>query len=330
MAKFFVLSAHQGLVEMLVNRLSYIAVLLAAACFYVLYPFWIAWYLLALVVFLVFFDLLFSIPGMVTTRLSIAAPRVLERGEEAKLSIYSLQGKRYPSGYVKGKLLETNDEITYKHRIRCSSDTTGRYDIAIDTSHCGASVFELGRIFNTSLLGLFSMSHKLNCYAAVVVLPDSMKPPNIIPLPRGVVLRPKPGGGFSEDSELRAYRSGDLVKTIHWKLSAKLDSLIVREALEPPPHSRLVLVSRWADSKERDIVLGRFRWISEYLLKWGLPFCVRFGDSGAFAEIADRGDFISYLYQIMIGKAHEVKPPVQLPARFTWVFRVDGITEDSQ
>ena len=43
----------------------------------------------------------------------------------------------------------------------------------------------------------------------------------------------QPGGGFSEIHDLREYRPGDSLHEIHWKLSAKTDKLIVREAEEP-------------------------------------------------------------------------------------------------
>ncbi|MBR2633811.1 MAG: DUF58 domain-containing protein, partial [Lentisphaeria bacterium] len=43
--------------------------------------------------------------------------------------------------------------------------------------------------------------------------------------------RPKPGGGYGENYEIRQYRPGDNLNQIHWKLSAKVGDLMLREPM---------------------------------------------------------------------------------------------------
>ena len=306
------------------KRITYALTLAAAIVFHALYPYWISWYLFVLILIIIPFDFIISLPGMLSKRISAAAPRIAEQYADGKLVITTSHGKRYPAGYIKVKLRIICDDFTLKRKVLCDPESGSRYEIKIDTSRSGVTVFEIERINNTSLFGLFSIPIAIERKAAVLVLPAAEKPPRIVSLPRGIILRPKPGGGFSEDSELRPYRAGDPVKSIHWKLSAKYDSLVIREPLIPPPHSRLVQIMHWSDPRERDTILGRFRWISDYLLKWELPFCVKSGDDGPVEEITCSEDFIEYLFHTLHNTEQEIKTPVSLPAAFSWVFRVDA------
>ena len=306
----------------------------ALACsiaFNALYPYWIAWYLVVLILMLAPFDLLISMPGMLTKRVSIYAPGILDQGADASLVITTYQKRLFPAGRVKLKLAAIGEDFTTRRRIICDPEDGSKYEVMIATSHSGLTAFEVKRIHNTSLIGLFSISISIKHRAVVLVLPAPKKPPHTVSLPRGVILRPKPGGGFSEDHDLRPYRKGDPVRTIHWKLSAKYNSLIVREPMVQPNHSRLVQITKWSGAWERDIILGRLRWISDYLLKWELPYYVRQGDNGLIAEITCREDFLGYLYQMLDKNTPcTVRAAAGLPNRFTWVFRVDakgGVSE---
>ena len=309
---------------MLTRFITFAIVLACSVAFYALYPYWFSWYLLVLILLLIPFDMLFSLPGMCTKRIALSAPKILEQGSREVIVLTTYQKKAFPAGYIKVKLRADRDGTVDLQRIKCDPERGSRYEIAIDTSHCGLTLFEIKRIHPTSLLGLFSLMVTVNCKAALLVLPIPIKPPHIVSLPRGVILRPKPGGGFSEDSELRPYRKGDPVRIIHWKLSAKYDSLIIREPLVPPHHSRLVNVVRWTDVYERDTIIGRLRWISDYLLKWGFAYYVKLGDDGPVAEITCDGDLLGYIYRILDISEMTNQVPVSLPARFSWVFRVDA------
>ena len=143
-------------------------------------------------------------------------------------------------------------------------------------------------------------------------------------LPRGNLLCPKPGGGFSEEHDLRPYRRGDSPKSVHWKLSAKRDSLIVREPMVYPPQSRLVQIARWNGSVERDLILGRLRWVSDWLIKRNTAHFVRLGSDGPFGEIIHAGDLTAYLLYALDAVGADKTAPAALPARFTWIFKINA------
>jgi len=308
-----------------VSRLvTYVCALIGAALFYILYPFWFSWYLLVLMLMLLPFDLVLSLPGMLTRRVAVAAPKVVGQGEDRMLTATTLQKMPFPARCIRAWMRIYGDGVSVWYRLICGAERGSRTQVEIDTSRSGITVFEITRIWPVSLIGLFSIPASVSCRAATLVLPAPVKPPDIVALPRGVVLRPKPGGGFAEDYDLRHYRPGDPVRSIHWKVSAKFDSIVIREPLVPPSHSRLVHIMKWDEAEQRDLILGRLMWISDYLLKWELPYFVKFGNDGPIMEITETGDLTDYLYRVLDGKARTLRPHPNVPARFTWTFRVDA------
>lgn len=302
-------------------RIVYIIALAFALMFYFVYPLWLAWYLLVLVVIILPFDLIVSLPGMITRRITVSSPAVIEQNSEDKLRITVRPTHRFPSGYLKLLLREVTEESTIAHRIVCSANAGSCYDIVIDTSHCGLVIFEI-RSFNAlSIMRLFSFKRKMDKRVRILIMPKPLMPPNMSTLPRANALVPKLGGGYSEEHDIRPYRQGDPKNSIHWKLSAKFDSLIIREALESPPHSRLVKCAQWRTPYEREIILARLRWISEYLLSHDCPHFVRIGENVRITEIVSNSDLYEFLINALDYMA--VQESVSLP-HFTWVFVVDA------
>jgi hypothetical protein len=321
--------------------------------FFVLYPFWFSWYLLVVFLLLLPFDLLLSLPGMFTRRLVFSTQMIIEKGAKAALIVTTVheglsimrksntrfgRRNRLLSAYNTGRgssihfparcikiILRTGreDSESVRHHI-CSARHDSRYDIEIDTSQSGITTFSMKRMWVVSLLGLFSLPSPAKLKASVLILPPPIKPALTVALPRGVIFRPKPGGGYAEDHDLRQYRQGDPVRSIHWKVSAKFDSLIIREPLIPPPHSRLIIITRWTDHEQRDIILGRVRWISNYLLKWELPFFVKFNDNSTIVEITLVDELENFLYYELSGEIPIHKRRIADSERFSWIYRVDA------
>jgi len=308
---------------MMTRRIIYAVVLAGAALFFVLYPFWFSWYFLVLTMMIVPLDLLISLPGMLSRRVVLSVPKILEMGEPGTLVIVTMKDKPFPAKCIKAWLKVSGEGFSTRKRYIVGAERDSRYEIAIDTTRTGITKFESKRIWTVSLIGLFCLPTDVNCRSSVLVLPPPQKPPNTVTLPRGVILRPKPGGGFSEDYDMRPYREGDPIRSVHWKVSAKFDSLIIREPLIPPAHSRLLHAAQWKGAKERDLILGHLRWISAYLLKWELPFFVKLGDDGPVAEVTKNEDLLNYLFLVLSGMT-DALPHAAVPVRFAWVFRINA------
>ena len=313
---------------MVTRRLMYIFMLAGSVLFYTLYSHWFSWYLLVLIVLMIPLDLLVSLPGMLTRRIILTAPMILRQDSEAVLTAVMLRSGPFPIKCIRARLRSACDGLVRRRRIVCGAERGAKTEIKIDTSKSGVTVFKMKRYWTVSLLNLFSMPATVKTKVAVLILPPPVRPANTLSLPRGDTLRPKPGGGYSEDHDLREYRQGDQLRSIHWKVSAKHDTLIVREPLVPSLHSRLVRITNWNDPRERDLILGRLLWVCDYLLKMDLQFYVRFGDDGPIAEVSKTSDLENYLYNVLSGASHMLNPPGTLPARFTWEFRVDAAESD--
>ena len=97
--------------------------------------------------------------------------------------------------------------------------------------------------------------------------PEPQEPPVLLNLSHFQYrsYHPKPGGGFSEIHDLREYRPGDSLHEIHWKLSAKTDKLIVREA-EEPDLGLVVLSFDFSGTRTQlDSTLRQLLWLSGWL-----------------------------------------------------------------
>jgi len=262
---------------------------------------------------------------MLTKGMLLSAPSVLEKGEAAVLVLTTIHTKSYPVRCVIAKLQVTRDDFSILCRLRCSPEKDSRREVLIDTSESGVTVFSVKRILTVSLLGLFSLPINTDTKSsAVLIMPPAIKPVNTVALQHGTHLRPKPGGGFSEEHDMRMYRKGDPVRSIHWKVSAKFSSLVIREPLVPPPHSRLVHIMQWNNASERDLILGRLRWVSNYMLKWQMPFYVRFCNATTISEITEASDLSDYLLYTLNNTDKKKAKREQQPPRFSWIFRIDA------
>ena len=87
--------------------------------------------------------------------------------------------------------------------------------------------------------------------------------------------KPKPGGGYSENHELRLYRPGDNLNQVHWKLSAKTGNLTLREPMEPQRGLVLLTMTLRGSPEELDRKFGRLLWLGTFLLEQEVPFEIR-------------------------------------------------------
>lgn len=87
--------------------------------------------------------------------------------------------------------------------------------------------------------------------------------------------RPKPGGGYAENHEIRQFHPGDNLNQIHWKLSAKVGDLMLREPMEPERGLMLLTMDLCGTASELDLKFGRMLWLGNWLLERGITFDIR-------------------------------------------------------
>lgn len=110
----------------------------------------------------------------------------------------------------------------------------------VTISEPGDYVFSLGKIRVYDITGLFYLTKKGMGEEHALVLPE----PSAIPVVMGERVRNffgdadtydalRPGYDPSETFEVRPFRNGDRLQSVHWKLSAKSDELMVKESSLP-------------------------------------------------------------------------------------------------
>lgn len=243
---------------MAARRIGYLAALLTAmACFW-LHREWLSWMVLLAVVFLPWLSFLVSLPAMLLFRVGVDCPGQVQRGASVRVH---LNGHcRLPVPPFRGKL----------HWSSCLWGHTQRLGrkAALPTDHCGGLVLTPKRVWVYDYLGLIGLP-ALRKETALLLVQPNPEAPRYLPEPERCLSsawRPKVGGGFSENHELRLYRPGDHLKGIHWKLSAKTGKLIFREPMEAVRGAALLTMTLYGAPDQLDRKLGRLLWVSRYLL----------------------------------------------------------------
>ena len=248
---------------MIKRRLVYALALAGGLIFYCSYQEWLSWFLPVLMLALPWFSLLASLPAIFSCRPRILCPDKVSQGNQVTLR---WEGQStIPLPRLTGILMAENRLTGQRYRLRSGQQ--------LPTEHCGALAVRLHRPRCQDYLGLFRLPIRRMDEAAVLVRPLPQAPEKVPDLSRfqACIWQPKPGGGFSENHELRLYRPGDNLRQVHWKLSAKTGKLITREAMEPVRNSMVLTLSLRGTAQQLDQKLGRLLWMSDHLLSKELP-----------------------------------------------------------
>ena len=211
------------------------------------------------------FILLLSLPGMLRSKMSLSIPYTAVCGSDVQLCISTRTGL-LPLGRLTASLQIRNVYTgeTTRQRLRWNNLSGGTLYIPVSGSDCGKFVCEISNFRCCDLLRLVSIRRKAPAPVSCVIMPSAAAPDGLrdisAELEARTVLKPKHGGGYAEEHELREYRPGDMVNSIHWKLSSKTDKVIVREPLTSQDARIYIVVA--GQSKK---ALGNARYISENL-----------------------------------------------------------------
>ena len=243
------------------------AAALSCGVFYVAYGEWFSFLLLAAVLLLPWLSLLLSLPAILKFRMAPAGEDSLFVGMETEL--WLVGSCPFPMPPFKGKIklrrCITGDQWYYKpHK-------------GLEADHCGGitAVVEKGRVCD--YLGLFSFPIGQKEQKTILIRPRPVPLPKAPDLSRCTARawKPKFGGGFAENHELRLYRPGDSLNQVHWKLSAKTGKLIIREPMEPQRGLVLLTMTLRGTPEELDRKFGRLLWLGLSLLKKDVHFEIR-------------------------------------------------------
>lgn len=257
---------------MLKNWILYLLSLLCTVVFHAFYYGWYSWFVLMLLICLPLFTLLVSIPAMLRMRLTMELSQTCSKTDQLYLGLRGSCG-RFPMPKCRFRLTMTNCLTGQSVSVRQNIPSGARWYVSMDTSHCGNVTCSVDRSRVYDYLGLFWIPVRQPDDAAVSIHPTPVQPSKLPNLTQFQVRqrKPKPGGGFSEEHEMRSYRPGDNLRDVHWKLSVKTDQLIVREAQEPVRGMTMLTLDLNGSPEALDSVLSQLSWLSRWLLEHEVP-----------------------------------------------------------
>lgn len=266
---------------MIKNRVLYLAVLASALLFYVFYFGWASQFAFYFALLTPLFSFLVSLPSMLLCRLHIQSPHYGVRGQEANTAVVCIPSRIFPCGHVKCRVILTNRSLATVTTERVHICNYQKQTLSLSTEHCGSVEISVlhSRVYD--YLGLIWLPLRKPLPVQITILPNAEIPK---PAPRLSEIefcsyRPKRGGGYAEVHEIREFHDGDSLRDVHWKLTAKTDQLMLREAMEPDRDLVLLSFSLSESAEACDHVFGRLTWIALQLLSAEVPFSIRYYDA---------------------------------------------------
>lgn len=287
--------------------LGYLLFVAAALLFYVMFTGWLAGYVLALVILVPVMSLLLSLPGILGLRVSLRPDAGGRRGQPVKLALLARNRARLPVGRVAARFVFENRLTGERAKeavhfpLGCGDEALGRLFAA---PNCGVVECRAQFLRAYDLLGLFPVPLRPVPTVSMLVRPDpSGRPPlgmaqdalgeNTIRQEKGVSL---------EDYSVRDYREGDTLRSVHWKLSSKLEQLVVRQAEGGQQADLLLLFDCWGTPERLNLLLERLAACSAYLQGYGRGHDLCWHGSGANElcreHVESPADFERFLWRV--------------------------------
>ena len=243
------------------NLFIYFAAIAAAYIFKISYNGWFGEVFLWTAVLFPPVAFVLSLPSVLTGKACLSAPDRVFKGSEHTGKVELRSRFVLPIGRISMKVRIENrftGEVEYRE-FRYSNMGNCVCSFKLPTNKCGLLVCSIELIEFSDILGMFRFRRRTVQTAACTVLPVAAVPerkPDIeAALDMTKSLKPKYGGGYSEDHEMREYRPGDTVRSIHWKLTSKTDEVIIREPLVSEKNEIYIVFSPEGDAEKSLSVL---------------------------------------------------------------------------
>ena len=324
-------------------RILYLWLLAMAAAYYVIDTRYLSWLLLTLLLLLVPLEVLLSLPGLFTLRLRLTADQeTLRQGGvlTARVEISS----RFPVHGVRLRLhcqnLLTGEEADKKGCFPSRGAPCA--ELPCLWEHCGTVRCRVTSARLVDLMGLFSFRVALPQPVEVLVSPQALPFQGdvalLLPGAAQAGASVAAGKGGEERSAVREFQDGDQLRDVHWKLSSKLQKLMVREAEQSPQPSVVLAFCLSGEPEQADQTLARVTGLSQELLARQCAHSLQWYDA-AQAElpmhlVEDQASFLAAMREACSHPMEETEQRVEAyreqlnapEADLLFLIHPDGIT----
>ncbi len=279
------------MIVLLLRWVVYLLTLAGLCAFAVNYTAWFSSFLFYAVLILPLFSLLMSLWPYFALRLTFAAPIQVHRGDLADLKI-TVNASVCPY-YLPLTLTVMQTDLTHAadgsaaNAIRCKFApypivvrakqhrnlfvirAAGGIRIPIPTLHTAVIRTEIRSAYMWDFLGLFRLRMRLAPNGAfraplvtdITVLPHTAAPRGKLRMWDNSQSVLVPTQRPSEQYEIRTYRPGDALRSVHWKLTAKIDDILVRESVEPQYSVLAIALERVKEPALADVLYDALDWM---------------------------------------------------------------------
>ena len=240
---------------------------------------------------------------------NVNAPLALDITYKAKRPLFSVSAVEMTLE-MQNLLFHTQEERWL--RIGLSSRKSSHVEFTPDM--CGEWFIRASGVQCLDVFGFCAAAVPCELFCRVKVMPEQ----NDITIMTDQASRAKPevgsfrvyqkGNDTAEVFELREYQEGDELKAIHWKLTSKMDRLIVREYSDSTRYDTIVLydIALKANGEDVDKTLlstsiGAVESLSRALVRAGIPHMAAFVFQSRIisAPIAAEADAAEFLYTLL-------------------------------
>ena len=233
------------------NKAGYICLVVSvAAMLFFFGKTYLLWVLCGLIIFMAATALLIRTDAK-KIQLQMKVREGGQEGKDYKLGV-SMKGikRLYVTGYIWMELEVYNQMFERTHTRRYLiplSDTESEYAIHMEAPCCGEVRFICSGLWVVDYFHLFRIPVKKFEEARMIIYPRSVKldvelsREAIGAVREDVNMQSREGNDPSEMYAVRDYIPGDDIRSVHWKLSSKMDQLLLRQASDPT-HYNVVLL----------------------------------------------------------------------------------------
>lgn len=264
---------------MMKKRALYLLLLSALFVLYIFLVDYLSFFVLVFFAVLPVISLLLSLWAMRGLCVTLWPNAVSVRKNQPFSLCVKAQSKSFlPSGRVKLRLSVKNEMLLEETGVKlfltaCKQGTVVEHTLS--SGRCGRLSCTAERIWVCDYLGLFSVPirTKPGQSAKVFVLPQvhtltmELDQRTAQDEQSDEYSPTKPGDDPSELFDIREYRDGDKLSRVHWKLSSKLDNIMVKEGGLPLSHNVRILCELNGEGAEIDVLLDTLSSLSYYLLE---------------------------------------------------------------
>ncbi|MBQ9166989.1 MAG: DUF58 domain-containing protein [Oscillospiraceae bacterium] len=212
-------------------------------------------------------------------RIRLTAPGVVGKRKTFSLGAKLESDTALPFGKTVMWLQLTNAVTGEKQRKRVSFRGSGEW--ILESAYCGCIECRAANAWCYDIFGILPVRIPCKAKKRIVVMPDTF------PVELETVLTrsnqedcteyapDKKGADRTETLQIRDYTPGDPLQQIHWKLSSKLDRLIVRDPAQPVDRELMVFLEQSDETRtpeQADALMESVVSVCQALTEAGQPF----------------------------------------------------------